>query len=97
MIKPIKPPELSADEFAKRFKETLRAVTKPDYQFKIGQRVLLRANNQIKAAPGAYQIIERLTARNGRLRYLISSLEEEEYRLTVDEADLAKFYVPAKK
>ena len=96
MIKPIKPPALSADEFAKRFKETLRAVTKSDYQFKIGQRVLLRANNQIKAPPGAYQIVERLSARKGKLRYLISSFEEEEYRLTVDEADLAKFYVPKK-
>jgi hypothetical protein len=62
----------------------------PNFQFKIGQQVLLRTSTRIKAPLGAYQILERLAVHNGKLRYLIRSLEEDEFRRIVDEADLAR-------
>jgi hypothetical protein len=63
----------------------------PNYQFKIGQQVVLRTAIRIKAPRGAYRIIQRFAARSGALRYLIMSLEEEEYRQIVDEADLGRY------
>jgi hypothetical protein len=60
------------------------------HRYKIGQEVLLRTAARLGAPQGAYQIIQRLPARNNRLRYLIRSLEQEEYKLIVDESDLGR-------
>jgi hypothetical protein len=59
------------------------------HRYKIGQEVL-RTAARLGAPQGAYQIIQRLPARNNRLRYPIRSLEQEEYKLIVDESDLGR-------
>jgi hypothetical protein len=60
------------------------------YRYKIGQEVLLRTAARLGAPQGAYQIMQRLPVQNDRLRYLIRSLEQEEYKQIVDESDLGK-------
>jgi hypothetical protein len=60
-----------------------------DYRYKIGQKVFIRGPARIDAPRGAYQILERLPARNDRLRYLIRSLQDINYKTIVDETNLA--------
>ena len=60
-----------------------------DYRYKIGQKVFIRGAARLGAPRGAYQILERLPAQNDQLRYLVKSLEHDNYKMIVDERDLA--------
>jgi hypothetical protein len=57
----------------------------PDYQYRIGQKVFIRGAARLGAPRGAYQILERLPAQNDQARYLIRSLEQDNYKTIVDE------------
>ena len=60
------------------------------YRYKIGESVLLRTAARLGAPQGAYQVIQRLPALTNGLRYLIRSVERDEYKQIVDEGDLGK-------
>jgi len=60
------------------------------YRFKIGQSVHFRAAARLRAPSGIYRIIQRLPAEKDQLRYLIRSLDEEEYEQIANESDLGK-------
>ena len=61
----------------------------PDYRYKIGQKVFIRGAARLGAPRGAYQILELLPAQNDQPRYLIVSLEQDNYKTIVNERDLA--------
>ena len=61
----------------------------PDYRYKIGQKVFIQGGARLDEPKGAYQIVERLPAQNDQPRYLIRSLEHDDYKTIVYENDLA--------
>jgi hypothetical protein len=62
----------------------------PDYRYKIGQTVVLRTVARLGAPHGAYSVLQRLRAQNGGPRYLVASLEHDDYKQIVDEGDLGQ-------
>jgi len=62
----------------------------PSYRFKIGQQVSFLRASRFRAPEGPYQVLERLPPQGNRCRYLIRSLDNEDYNQIVDETDLLR-------
>src|SRR6185312_6159938 len=60
----------------------------PNYRYKIGQKVSFLRAARYRAPQGPYQVLERLPPQDKQCRYLIRSLDNEEYNQIVDESDL---------